>query len=48
MIDTTSLYKVLDKDAQRYFDEGAAAVFVDHVDYDNEKDRSIPYVKIYW
>lgn len=34
--------------AQRYLNEGAAAVFLDHLDYDIEKDKEIPYVKIYW
>lgn len=36
------------KAAQRYIDEGAAAAFIDHIDYDDEKDKYIPYVKIYW
>lgn len=36
------------KIANRYLDEGAAAVFFDHSDYDIEKDKEIPYVKIYW
>lgn len=34
--------------AQRYLDEGAKAVFLDHLDYDYEKEKDIPYVKIYW
>lgn len=34
--------------AARYNQEGAAGVFVDHIDYDDEKDKYIPYVKIYW
>lgn len=34
--------------ASRYSSEGAAGVFIDHVDYDDEQDRYIPYVKIYW
>ena len=34
--------------ASKYFEEGAAGVFLDHVDYDDEKDKYIPYVKIYW
>lgn len=34
--------------ARRYLDEGCAGVFLDHVDYDDEKDKYIPYVKIYW
>lgn len=36
------------KAANRYLDEGAAAAFVDHIDYDYEKDKDIPYIKIYW
>lgn len=36
------------KAAQRYLDEGAAAVFFDHVDYDDVKDIAVPHVKIYW
>lgn len=36
------------KVAEKYLDEGAAAVFLDHIDYDYEKDKDIPYVKIYW
>ena len=34
--------------AARYNQEGAAGVFIDHIDYDDEKDKYIPYVKIYW
>ena len=34
--------------AKKYAEEGAAGVFLDHVDYDDEKDKYIPYVKIYW
>lgn len=34
--------------ARKYLEESAAAVFLDHVDYDMEKDKEIPYVKIYW
>lgn len=34
--------------AKRYIEEGCAGVFLDHVDYDEEKDKYIPYVKIYW
>ena len=36
------------KAAQRYIDEGAAAAFIDHIDYDVDKEKDIPYVKIYW
>lgn len=34
--------------AKRYLDEGAKAIFLDHLDYDYEKEKDIPYVKIYW
>lgn len=34
--------------ARKYLDESAAAVFLDHIDYDSDKDKDIPYVKIYW
>lgn len=34
--------------AKKYLEEGAAAVFLDHVDYDVNKEKDIPYVKIYW
>lgn len=34
--------------ANRYLSEGAAGAFIDHVDYDIDKDKSIPYVIIYW
>lgn len=34
--------------AKRYIEEGCAGVFLDRVDYDDEKDKYIPYVKIYW
>lgn len=34
--------------AARFCEEGAAGVFVDHIDYDDEKDQYIPYIKIYW
>ena len=34
--------------AQRYLDQGAKAIFLDHLDYDCEKEKDIPYVKIYW
>ena len=36
------------KVADRYFNEGAAACYFDHSDYDDEKDIYIPYVIIYW
>lgn len=36
------------KSAERFLDEGCAGVFLDHIDYDDEKDKDIPYVKIYW
>lgn len=34
--------------AQRFIENGAEAAFIDHIDYDDEKDKYIPYVKIYW
>lgn len=36
------------KVADRYLNEGAAACYFDHSDYDDEKDIYIPYVVIYW
>lgn len=36
------------KVADKYIKEGAAGCFIDHIDYDDEKDKYIPYVKIYW
>lgn len=36
------------KTAQRYIEEGAAAVFLDHTDYDMDKEKEVPFVKIYW
>lgn len=36
------------KASDRYFNEGAAACYFDHSDYDDEKDVYIPYVVIYW
>lgn len=36
------------KAAARYLSEGAARIFLDRVEYDEEKDKYIPYVKIYW
>ena len=35
-------------DAIRYIQDGASGIFVDHIDYDDEKDKYIPYAKIYW
>lgn len=34
--------------AKKYLEEGATAVFLNHIDYDIEKDKEIPFVKIYW
>lgn len=34
--------------AQRYLQNGAVAAFVDHIEYDADKDKNIPYVMIYW
>ncbi len=36
------------KVAAKYLSEGAAKIFLDRVEYDEEKDKYIPYVKIYW
>lgn len=36
------------KQAKRYLDEDASAVFLDHFDYDEKADAEIPVVKIYW
>lgn len=33
--------------AEKYLNEGAAGVFLDHMDYD-DKGNDVPYVKIYW
>lgn len=43
-----SIGKLPKKYADKYLDEGAAAVFLDHVDYNNETDKETPYVIIYW
>ena len=35
------------KQANRYLEEGVAGVFLEYFDYD-DRDRQIPYVRIYW
>lgn len=34
--------------ANKYLDEGAAAVFLSSVEYDEDRDKHVPIVKIYW
>ena len=36
------------KTANKYLEEGAAGCFFHHDEYDDEKDKYIPYVEIYW
>ena len=36
------------KYANRYMDEGAAGCFFEYDEYDEEKDKNIPFVRIYW
>lgn len=44
----SSIGRLPKKTSERYHAEGAKAVFLDHLDYDYEKDKQIPYVEIYW
>ena len=34
--------------SNKYLDEGAAAVFLSSVEYDEDRDKHVPIVKIYW
>lgn len=34
--------------AKKYLENGAEAVFLDHIDYDIEKEKDVPYVIIFW
>ena len=43
-----SIGKLPKKYANKYIDEGAKAIFLDHVEYDEEKDKETPYVIVYW
>lgn len=36
------------KQAKRYCENGAALVILDHLDYDIDKEKDIPFVKIFW
>ena len=36
------------KQAEKFRSNGCAGAFIDHVDFDDEKEKYIPYVKIYW
>lgn len=36
------------KTADKYLEEGAAGCFFHHDEYDDEKEKYIPYVEIYW
>lgn len=40
--------KLPKKAAEKYIEEGAAGCFIDRIEYDEEKDKYIPYVVIYW
>lgn len=36
------------KQAQKYLDEGVAGCFVSRIEYDDEKNKYVPFVIIYW
>lgn len=36
------------KQVTKYFENGIAACYFDHADFDDDKEKDIPYIEIYW
>ena len=36
------------KQARKFVADGCAGAFVEEIEYDDEKDRYIPHIRIYW